>query len=1490
MAATETPTQAEESPIATETPIPNTENPTQTEESPTNQNTLLSELFTTKMAEALFKAQAPTVTSEPAALPIGIKLDGSNYALWSQVVEMYISGKDKLGYINGELTQPSPTNPSFRKWRTDNAIVKGWLINSMDPALIGNFIRFPTAKQVWDSAATTYFDGGDTSQVYDLRRRVSRLRQAGGSLEKYYTGLQGLWREIDFRRPNPMECPADIQRYNDLLQEDRVYVFLDGLDDKLDNIRSDVLQLHPFPTVEEAYAHVRREALRQVVMNAGDHEPPPGAVLASRGLKLGFSGPVPQHTGKFASKTRSSSDSLKCSHCGNMKHTRENCFQLHGYPDWWHELQARKKKETGGTAEGTGKAAIATAKPYLSLTPPTASSQQDFSPMDQGNPCHALLSDSHDVDHGDWLLDSGATDHMTFDPTDLSHHSSPRRTSIVNANGMISPVTGAGSVILSPSLHLSNTLLVPSLSHKLLSVSQITTELNCVVLMFSDFCLIQDILTKEIIGRGTKKGGLYYMEDFSLGRAHHVSSVPGSKPQQIWLWHRRLGHPSFGYLRHLFPNLFSNIETSEFNCHTCILAKSHRATYPLSMNKSDTPFALIHSDVWGPSPISIVSGVRWFVIFVDDCTRMTWLYLLKRKDEVFKVFQSFHAMIQTQFSAQIRILRSDNGGEYVNHHFHSYFQQHGLIHETSCPQTPQQNGVAERKNRHILETARALLLGAHVPTQHWSDAVSTAVHLINRLPSKILNFQTPLQSLSALVSLPTALMLPPRIFGCVAYVHLPKNQRTKLDPCALRCLFLGYAAHQKGYRCYDPTTQRTYVTMDVTFLESAPFYSSSTSTSYLQGETLDEELKWLTFEWFEDRNDTQIIGEESTNTSSGQDISSESRGPPETEPTSTGEELESPCPLVPAGPSPENIPEVSNISTPSFINDTSAGYNLPFRHNRGKPPNRYSPDMEERRSRYPIANYVSTEKLPEPLKTFSHELFACHIPNTVQEALMDPKWTKAIEEEMEALQKNQTWTLVQLPQGKKTVGCRWVFSVKHKADGSIERYKARLVAKGYTQTYGVDYQETFSPVAKLNTVRILLSLAANLDWPLHQLDVKNAFLHGDLEEEVYMDIPSGYTASSKNEVVCKLQRALYGLKQSPRAWFGRFSQAMKKYGFYQSNSDHTLFLKHRQSKVTTLIVYVDDMIITGDDTEEIAKLQKQLAAEFEMKNLGGLKYFLGIEVARSKQGIFLSQRKYILDLLCEVGMLDCKPADTPIAQNHKLGEYPSKMPADKGRYQRLVGKLIYLSHTRPDIAYAVSVVSQFMHQPSKDHMEAVIRILRYLKSSPGKGLMFSKNNHLRVNGYTDADWAGNTTDRRSTSGYFMFVGGNLVTWRSKKQKVVALSSAEAEFRGMAKGLCELLWIKRLLTEIGFAPTSEMDLFCDNKAAIAIAHNPIQHDRTKHVEIDRHFIKENLEAKIIRFPFVKSEDQLVDILTKAVSSKDFYNSLDKLRIEDLDAST
>ncbi|KAG8491024.1 hypothetical protein CXB51_014147 [Gossypium anomalum] len=349
---------------------------------------------------------------------------------------------------------------------------------------------------------------------------------------------------------------------------------------------------------------------------------------------------------------------------------------------------------------------------------------------------------------------------------------------------------------------------------------------------------------------------------------------------------------------------------------------------------------------------------------------------------------------------------------------------------------------------------------------------------------------------------------------------------------------------------------------------------------------------------------------------------------------------------------------------------------------------------------------------------------------------------------MEALEKNKTWDLVKLPRGKKPMGCRWVYIVKYKLDGSLERYKARLVAKRYTQMDGIDYLETFSPFAKMNTVRVLLSLAANQGWKLQQSDIKNAFLHGDLEEKVYMDVPPGFDPNT-GQVVCRIKKALYRLKQSPKAWFERFTKVMLKLGYKQSQGDHTLFVKHSFSRgVTVLLVYVDDIIVTGDNLEGMENLKKCLVKEFEVKELGKLKYFLGIEVAHSREGIFISQQKYIVDLLTETGKLGCKPVETPIEVNHRLGNALEDAAVDERSYQRLVGKLIYLSHTRPDIAYAVGVVSQFMHNPKESHLRVVYQILQYLKGTPDKGILFKKGETLTLKAYIDADYARSMVDRR----------------------------------------------------------------------------------------------------------------------------------------------
>ena len=310
-------------------------------------------------------------------------------------------------------------------------------------------------------------------------------------------------------------------------------------------------------------------------------------------------------------------------------------------------------------------------------------------------------------------------------------------------------------------------------------------------------------------------------------------------------------------------------------------------------------------------------------------------------------------------------------------------------------------------------------------------------------------------------------------------------------------------------------------------------------------------------------------------------------------------------------------------------------------------------------------------------------------------------------------------------------------------------------------------------------------------------------------------------------------------------------------------------------------MYVDDIVITGDDLEEIRRLKQTLSSEFEVKDLGSLRYFLGMEVARSEKGISVSQRKYTLDLLKETGMLGCKPVDTPMDANVKLLARTNEAATDKERFQQLVGKLIYLTHTRPDIGFAVSMVSRFMSNPSETHMDAVMRILQYLKSAPGTGLSFKKRRSRGVEVFTDADWAGYVPDRRSTSGMCTYVWGNLVTWRSKKQSVVSRSSAEAELRSLASGVCEGIWLKRVLDDLKIIIEGPIKLFCDNQAALSIAKNPVHHDRTKHIEIDRYFISEKIEEKIIDMEYIPSGHQLADILTKALPRATFSELCSKL---------
>ncbi|KAG8503428.1 hypothetical protein CXB51_001585 [Gossypium anomalum] len=710
---------------------------------------------------------------------------------------------------------------------------------------------------------------------------------------------------------------------------------------------------------------------------------------------------------------------------------------------------------------------------------------------------------------------------------------------------------------------------------------------------------------------------------------------------------------------------------------------------------------------------------------------------------------------------------------------------------------------------------------------------------------------------------PISSILPLKIFGCTVFIQNIAPNKSKLDPKSLKCVLVGYSSLKKGYKCYHPPSKRFFTTMDITFYEQDSYFTQA---------EIQREI-WSDFQ--------------------PQQVS-----PPNLH--SQPSELPS-CSPLPADLSPVNAPidspvvPVTNSPTPT-LNILPENTPTPIDSLQKTPPPKQlrvytrkrkhipetvlqsdscrkldlgpAAEMEEEISKsttlddfpiairkgvrqctkHPIEKFTGYNSLMPSFQVFTATLDKEQVPTSIAEALKDPKWRRAVEEEICALEKNPTWTITDLPQGKKAVGCKWIFVVKYNSNGSIQRYKARLVARGFTQTYGIDFTETFAPVAKLNTIRVLLSLAVNCDWKLHQLDVKNAFLNGKLEEEVYMQLPPG-------------------------------SKSIE--GSNKSLADHTLFIKVTSTnKKAILIVYVDDIILTGNDEEEISNLKKLLNREFETKDLGKLRYFLGMEGARSKEGLVINQRKYVFDLLKETGFLGYKPADTPMEANLRFNKEDGSL-VDREKFQRLVGKLIYLSLTRPDIAFPVNLISQHMTNPTEEHMAAANRILKYLKKTPGHGLMFKKTQDRTVKIFIDSSWAGDLTERRSTSGYCTFVWVNLTTWRSKKQSIVSRSSAEAEFRALALGICEGIWLLKLLKELGTNQEDHFEVLCDDQSAIQIAKNPVQHDRTKHVEIDRHFIADQVNKKTATLSYIPSEGQIADILTKALPKPVFNKFLFKL---------
>lgn len=536
---------------------------------------------------------------------------------------------------------------------------------------------------------------------------------------------------------------------------------------------------------------------------------------------------------------------------------------------------------------------------------------------------------------------------------------------------------------------------------------------------------------------------------------------------------------------------------------------------------------------------------------------------------------------------------------------------------------------------------------------------------------------------------------------------------------------------------------------------------------------------------------------------------------------------------------------------------------------------------------YLIANYLTTSVFTKKHQAFLATITTEVVPKTYAEAVRDPRFNGAMTNEINALEAQHTWDIATLPPGKRAIGCSWIYSNKYNADGTIERPKARLVAHGNRQKEGLDYKETFAPIANMNTVRFLLAVSAAQRWEVHQMDVHNAFLYGDLEEEIYMQLPQGFKSDKPNQV-CRLRKSLYGLKQAPRCWFAKLSNALLAFGSVQIQEDHSLFTFFDDNKNICLyiLIYVDDFIIAGNDISVIQRFKNYLHKCFKMKDLGKLKYFLGLEIARGPDGIFVSQRKYALDIITECVLLGAKPCSMPTELNRKLfmadKTNSHTLLADPSKYRRLIGHLLYLTFTRPDLSYIIHLLSQFRQKLLEDHWSAALRVVWYLKGTSDQGIMLSSKCNLQITAYCDADWSTCSSTRHSLSAYVVFLGDSLVSWNTWKQRTVSRSSAEAEYRAMADTTCEK-WLKRLLGMLCFTHTAPIRMHCDSKSAIHIATNPAFHERTKHVENDCHMTRDALKAMFLTLEHLSTKEQPAVLLTKALPTPTFQYLLSKLGI-------
>lgn len=1076
-----------------------------------------------------------------------------------------------------------------------------------------------------------------------------------------------------------------------------------------------------------------------------------------------------------------------------------------------------------------------------------------------------------------WFADSAATQHMCNKAnwfTSLRYFNEPEECSL--GNGSKIKVLGEGTVDLISHLGdreaqvtLQDVLYIPELSTNLLSIG-IATEHGVKTIFCDDQCNLYQGDSK--VATGKRYGRSLYLMTMVAAKAENHRALLCQGERTISEWHKTLGHVSNKRIEALAkdPALGISItkKQAELDCADCPAGKGKHSSHPLSTtNRATVPGERVHVDLSGIINPAAISGAKYYLLCKDECTTYTYGYLLREKSSVNLALAQMLIEFETDSGYRVKRLQSDNGSEFVNQQTKILFAKEHVVHETVAPYTPQQNGRIEREIQSITNMARTMLYSAKVPIELWDEAIRTAVYLRNRLPNKSTQ-RTPFElfmqrkpSLKHLVS-----------FGTEAHVVISGHHLTKFEPRTEPGHVVGFTARSNTYRVYLCQSKRVLESSDVIFKPHGSYSCETAKTDSRSSDTVRQDA---------------TVHVQGSDSQTGRENSGKKKGcvgsavlneffdayvnPVGKESTRLSETAKSDA--VP----PPTLSTI-DLTKPERDPDENLLENMNESEFDRLPE---APTLETIAESSEIEQEQAFDELDIDQGSCAVMMVTSDEPRSYKEAMSSKdsdNWSQAVREELDAHKRNGTWSIATKPNNKAILTTKWVFKIKRKLDGATERYKARLVVRGFEQVAGLDFHETYAPVARYESIRILIALAAHYEMTYIQFDVKTAFLYGILAEEVYIQIPEGLDLS--NDHALKLNKGLYGLKQAPRVWNNKFTETIEKLGFKPTYADNCVF--HNPHSRLYLCIYVDDGLIFGPNATTLETPIRYLKEHFDIRVVTGTA-FIGMEIMPIERGFFVHQQHYAKEILERFQMSNCAPVSAPLETGHQLTMISETDKDLDCPYREAIGALQFLAgNTRPDLLHCVALLAKFSACPKEKHWAAIKRVLRYLRGTLSLGIKFEKENKLKPIAYTDADWASDATNRKSISGSLILMSNGPIIFRSAQQQLVALSTTEAEFIAAADTVKELIWMRTMLKELR-VDHERAELRCDSQTAIRLIKNPEFHRRTKHIDIKYHFIREHWNNETFTILYVSTDEQLADYLTKAVPRKRFAELLSKSNI-------